>query len=129
MSNTYKQGQIDAIQMWGSTCGRQANCEECIINAVKGDELSCQEFASQFPSKYLSLLTEMSQNEYTYYDEYVIRFPQCNLGVEELSKCACRKALFEGYVTCDKDESACVDCWKQAYTGDITEVDTNIEDI
>lgn len=127
MANTYKQGQIDGIQLWGSTCSRQANCEDCLIHSVKGEELSCQEFATQFPSKFLSLISEMSSNDYTYFDEYVTRFPQCNLSVEDLSKCACRKAIFEGYTECD--ETNCEECWKETYVGDVTEINDDIENI
>lgn len=43
--------------------------------------------------------------------------------MEEISLCACRKALFEGYVDCGKTEDydACIACWSEAYTSDVTE--------
>ena len=123
---SYNQGQIDAIQKWGSVCGKQPNCDECMINSVKGDGITCQEFAAQFPSKFLSLLTEMSNEEFTFADEYATRFPNCNLSVEELSQVACRKAVFEGYLECEGGD--CVECWKQAYVGDVTEPVNNVDD-
>lgn len=123
---SYNQGQIDALQKWGSACGKQPNCEACMINSVKGDGLTCQEFAAQFPAKFLSLLTEMSNSEYTFFDEYVTRFPNCNLDVDTLAEVACRKAVFEGYTGCDGGD--CVSCWKQSYVGDVTESVDNSED-
>ena len=123
---SYNQGQIDALQKWGSVCGKQSSCEECIINSVKGEALTCQEFAAQFPAKFLSLITEMANDEYTFADEFATRFPNCNLSVENLAEVACRKALFEGYIDCH--EGDCVECWKQSYVGDITEPVINTED-
>lgn len=123
---SYNQGQIDALQKWGNACGKQPNCDACMVNSVKGEGITCQEFAAQFPAKFLSLITEMSNSEYTFFDEYVTRFPNCNLDVETLANVACRKAIFEGYVGCDSGD--CVECWKQAYVGDVTESVDNSED-
>ena len=67
----------------------------------------------------------MSNKEFTYFDEYNIRFPQSNLSVEALSEVACRKAIFEGFTGCEGGD--CEACWKQAYVGDTTEVDSNTE--
>lgn len=119
MAETYNQGQVDAIEMWGRVCGSKSDCDDCAIKVLRGEELSCQEFASQFPKKFLSLLSEMYNDRYTYYDEYITRFPACNMSIEDLSKCACRKALFEGYTDCDKTN--CTECWNEEYTGDVTE--------
>lgn len=128
---SYQQGQIDAIQLWGTTCGKEANCIECPIGKIRGTGVTCQEFATQFPAKMLSLLKEMNEGEINYYEEYCIRFPECNLPVEVLAACTCRKAVFEGYLDCDKsdDITACEACWKERYISDITvSDDSDVED-
>lgn len=123
MSNqkSYKQGQIDALELWGKTCGKQGNCESCPIGSLRGANVSCQDFAKQFPAKMLSILTEMNEEEITYYQEYCMRFPECNLDAEDLAELACRKAVFEGYVGCEGGD--CLACWNERYMGDVTEID------
>ena len=119
---TYNDGAIDAIKMWGRVCGRQGNCAACPIGSVRGAGLSCQDFASQFPQKMLSILKEMDRDDVTYYQEYCMRFPETAMPLEVLSACICRKAIFEGYLDCEDIDNpdACIDCWKERYTGDIT---------
>lgn len=119
MSNSYNQGEVDAIKLWGEVCGSQANCEQCPIGSIRGTNVTCQDFARQFPAKMLSLLKEMNNEDLTYFKEYCMRFPECNMSVEDLSMCACRKVIFEGYTDCSGGD--CVNCWKEKYTGDITE--------
>lgn len=121
MGMSYEQGRIDAIELYGRVCSSQSSCEDCVVSQLKGDSISCQEFMSRFPSKMLSLLTEMDSKEYTYYNEYITRFPNCNLTLEALADIACRKAIFEGYISCEGGD--CKTCWKEQYTGDITEDD------
>jgi hypothetical protein len=125
-SKSHQQGMIDGIEMWGRVCGSQGNCETCPIGSIRGANVTCQDFARQFPAKMLSILKEMDQGEINYYEEYCIRFPECTLPVEALAACTCRKAVFEGYLDCEEvpdgeDFSACVECWKQKYNGDVTE--------
>lgn len=124
-SKSYNQGMIDGIKLWGETCGRQGTCENCPIGSIRGTNVTCQDFAKQFPAKMLSILKEMKEGTLTYYEEYCTRFPECNLTVEELAACTCRKAVFEGYLGCEKadDQSACEMCWKETYSSDVTVVD------
>lgn len=118
---SYQQGQIDGLKLWGEVCGRQGNCDMCPIGQIRGANVTCQDFARQFPAKMLSILTEMRDGMITFYEEYCTRFPECNLDVETLAECACRKAVFEGDLTCQESEhSNCVNCWKAKYTGDVT---------
>lgn len=118
-SDSYNQGGIDAIKTWAEACGRQQDCSVCPIGVIRGVDLSCQEFASKYPKKYLSLLREMNQEEYTYLDEYRIRFPHINLSLEEMIELGmCRKIIFEGYGACE--ESNCEECWQEQYAGDVT---------
>lgn len=119
MKEAYERGKVDALEMWGRVCGKQSNCEQCAIGAIKDAGISCQDFARKFPSKFLSLLTEMDDGMVSYYEEYCYRFPDCNLSVEDLAQIACRKALFEGDCSCGGPESACVECWKQQYVSDV----------
>lgn len=119
---TYQQGMIDAIQMWGTVCGGH-NCENCAIGSVRNTNVSCQEFARKHPEKMLSLLTELNEEESTYYSEYMLRFPHNELSVDELSQMTCRKVVFGGDLSCDleiadDDVETCKNCWLQRYTGD-----------
>ena len=120
MGKSYRQGMIDAIEMWGTICGNNANCENCLIGAACETGITCQEFARRHPSKMISILEEMKKGETTYYNEYSIRFPNSKLSVEELSDCCCRKAVFEGYTECEGGN--CVECWNDIYSGDVTEL-------
>lgn len=129
-SKSYKQGMIDGIELWGTVCGKQGNCDTCPIGSIRGTNVTCQDFARQFPAKMLSILSEMNEGELTYYEEYCTRFPECNLTVEELAACTCRKAVFEGYLMCEsaEDSSACESCWKEVYTSDVTMIKDDAED-
>lgn len=109
----------DGIALFGRVCAKQGNCSECAVNNVRGANITCQDFARQFPQKMLSILREMDGEETTYYSEFCMRFPQSNMPVEELANVACRKALFEGFVDCE-DDSDCVACWNTPYQGDYT---------
>lgn len=118
-NNSYQQGLIDGIQLWGAACSRQGQCDNCPIGSIRGTGVTCQEFAKEFPAKMVSILTEMSKGELSYYEEYCTRFPMCNMTVEILSKAVCRKAVFEGYINCEGGD--CVACWKEKYVSDVTE--------
>lgn len=122
-SKSHQQGMIDGIELWGKTCGRQGTCENCPIGSIRGTNVSCQDFASKFPAKMLSILKEMNEGELSFYEEYCIRFPNCNLDLETLAACTCRKAVFEGYLDCEKasDTAACEACWREKYVADVTE--------
>ena len=122
-SKSYNQGMIDGLELWGRVCGKQGLCDNCPIGSIRGTNVTCQDFAKQFPAKMLSILKEMDEGELSYYEEYCTRFPECNLTVEELAALSCRKAIFEGYLNCEKfeDSTACEACWKERYTSDITE--------
>lgn len=123
-NKSHQQGMIDGIELWGTVCGKQGNCEGCPIGSIRGTNVTCQDFARQFPAKMLSILKEMNEGQLTYYEEYCMRFPECNLDLETLAAGTCRKMIFEGYCGCDKadDPAACEACWKEQYIGDITEV-------
>lgn len=121
----YMQGMQDGLELYGRVCGKQSSCEECMVGQLKGNAVSCQEFMKQFPMKMLSFLTEMDSGDYSYFDEYVTRFPNCNLPIEDLSQIVCRKAIFEGYVECDSED--CLECWKEQYVTDVTMSDEDIE--
>ena len=116
---SYIQGMTDALSLWGDVCGRQANCESCPMSVIRGANLTCPQLASKYPQKMLSILMELYKKPYTYFDEYCIRFPECNLDVEQLQKVMCRKAVFEGYCGCEGGD--CTECWLETYEGDITE--------
>lgn len=121
-SSSYQKGMVDAIQLWGNACGHQANCVECPVGAMKNLNVTCQDFARQFPEKMLSILKEMDQGQLSYYEEYCTRFPESSLSLKEVSLVTCRKAIFEGYLDCEENnEDACVACWMEAYVGDTTE--------
>ena len=120
---TYQQGVIDGIALWGRTCGAQGNCEMCPIGSIRGTGVTCQDFARQFPSKMASILKEMDEDEISFYSEFCMRFPSCQLSVEQLALTACRKTVFEGKLDCEKigDEAACRACWLETYITDVTE--------
>jgi hypothetical protein len=121
---------IDGISLWGRTCGKESNCDMCPIGSIRGTNVTCQDFAKQFPAKMLSILKEMDEEGLTYYDEYCTRFPECTLPVDVLALCTCRKAVFEGYLNCnvgeeivndEEREEACIRCWQEKYVADVTE--------
>ena len=114
---SYRQGKIEALELWGTVCGKEGNCEGCPIGAIRGANVTCQDFARQFPAKMLSILEEMKEGKTTYYNEYCTRFPECNLSAEDLAACACRKAIFEGDTSCEGGD--CVECWFDTYVGDV----------
>lgn len=119
---TYQQGVIDGIALWGRTCGKESNCEGCPIGSIRGAGVTCQDFARQFPAKMASILKEMDEGQITYFEEYCLRFPSCQLDVEQLALVACRKACFEGNVSCKRmeEEGACEACWKEVYVADVS---------
>lgn len=118
MGKSYEQGKQDGLELYGRVCASQANCEECMIGQLRGESVTCQEFMKQFPSKMTSMLTEMDSAEFTYFNEYVTRFPNCNLSLEDLADVVCRKAIFEGFVRCKGGD--CKICWSEKYVGDVT---------
>lgn len=126
MDKSYEQGKQDALELYGKVCGKQSSCSDCMIGQLRGESLTCQEFMAQFPGKMISLLTEMDSEKYTYFDEYVTRFPNCNLPLEALADIVCRKAVFEGFVACEGGD--CKACWSEAYLSDITEENEDSED-
>lgn len=123
----YTSGAIDALKLYGTVCGNSGSCEGCPVVAAAPTGMNCTEFAKQFPEKFYSILQDMSKREYTYYNEFNVRFPACSRPVEELAQVCCRKAVFEGYVGCEgsPDPDHCVKCWLEQYAGDITE---NVEE-
>lgn len=133
---TYEQGMQDAIEMWGNLCGRKASCNECPIGIIKGDQIDCTEFAKQFPKKYVALLQEDKNNgAITYAEEYHVRFPASPLSTEELTEMGyCRRAIFEGYLKCDRPSTDCIACWNEQFIKDedpraVEEVDEDDEDL
>lgn len=120
---TYQQGVIDGIALWGRTCGSQGNCDVCPIGSIRGTGVTCQDFAKQFPAKMASILKEMDEGQLTYYAEYCMRFPSCQLNVDTLALTVCRKTAFEGKVDCEKmdDDDACKACWLEPYQSDVSE--------
>lgn len=115
---SYERGLQDGVALWGAVCGSQANCKVCPIGVVRGAGVTCQDFAMHFPQKFISILKDMNQQDYTYFDEYCSRFPESNLNVDDLMQVACRKAIFEGYLECKGGN--CKDCWLETYTDDVT---------
>lgn len=126
---TYNQGVIDGIALWGRACGGQGNCEVCPIGSIRGTGVTCQEFAKQFPAKMVSILKEMDEGQLTYYEEFCLRFPSCQLDVDTLAMTACRKNVFEGKVDCTRmdEEGACRECWMRPYVSDVSETDEESE--
>ena len=120
-SKSYEQGVQDGVKLWGEACGKQANCDSCPIGMLKGANITCQEFAQKFSPKMTSMLKEMRDGDYTYFDEYVTRFPETKDNVEDVSGYICRKYVFEGEVDCPYSDDAerCKACWLEQYEGDI----------
>lgn len=120
---TYMEGLQDGISLFGSVCSKEANCDECPVSLIKNTNMTCQQFAADYPQKMLSILMELNNKDVSFFDEYCIRFPSCNLSVDLLSKVACRKAVFEGYCGCGGEQEGlnCKNCWLEKYIGDVTE--------
>lgn len=123
MEKTYQDGVIDGVALFGRVCAKTGNCENCPVGAIRGAGTTCQDYARNFPKKMVSLLTEMDKEDYTYYNEFSVRFPESNLPVELLALSTCRKAVFEGYLDCPNagEDSACIACWQEQYVSDVTE--------
>lgn len=117
MEKTYQEGMNDAIKLWGTVCGRQGSCEDCLLSQIAGIGGTCQDVAKQFPAKTVSLLSEMAGKPLTYAQEYATRFPASGMNAEMLYESGvCRKTIFEGNVECSGGD--CVACWNQIYEGD-----------
>lgn len=121
MSNkkTYTEGMEDAVKIWGTVCeGR--DCHECAVGVVKGDDITCQEFAKKFPKKFVSLLLDQQKQGISYVNEFNIRFPNNPMSAEDLAEMGiCRRAIFEGYLDCPKPSSECVQCWNKLFVEDV----------
>ena len=76
------QGMVDFAKAWGSVCSSR-NCEECSVDIIKGADISCPEFARQFPKKFVSLILDEYEGGITYAHEYVLRFPNCKMTAED----------------------------------------------
>lgn len=122
MSKSYEQGLQDGLAMFGRVCSAQSSCEDCIVATLRGDGMTCQEFMLKFPGKMSSILQEMDHEVYTYFNEFVTRFPHCGRNIEDVANFVCRRAIFEGYAGCSGEE--CVACWSQQYVQDETEEDS-----
>lgn len=121
MQKSFNRGMVEGVKLWGDVCQVMENCERCPIALIAGANVTCAQFASKFPEKTVSLMKEMREKDHTYFNEYTVRFPNCNMNVEDLAECACRKAVFEGYTGCENEDPAeCVRCWKATYGGDVT---------
>lgn len=114
------EAMAEALKLWGTVCGSKGACETCPVSAFLDTGMTCMDFAKAYPKKFLSILKD-HEGEHTYYNEFCIRFPQCDLSDVECSSLFCRKAMFEGYLDCDKSDDACLECWKEQYAGDVTE--------
>lgn len=120
---TYEQGMIDAVKIYGEACGGKVNCSECGVGVVIGADVSCHEFAQKFPQKFITLLKESLNNGVSYAEVYAMRFPNSSLSAEDLANLGmCRKVIFDGDLTCNKDSTECLNCWKSIY---MNEEDTN----
>jgi len=117
VSKTYEQGLIDMSKAYGRACGSCDSCEQCNVGIVKGEGISCPEFAQKFPKKFVSLILDQTSDGISYYQEYLIRFPRVELSVDELvSLGMCRKAIFDGNAECNRPSSDCKGCWLEKYT-------------
>lgn len=105
----------DILKAYGEVCSVR-DCEHCLIGVERGD-LSCAEFLLKFPERATALINQMQNQDVTYYNEFRRRFPSCTISSEILAECACRKAIFEGYLDCENGD--CLACWNERYTGDI----------
>ena len=127
---TYEDGLADGVKLWGEACSRMGNCGDCPLGDLRGDKTTCAEFCKQFPKKSVSALKSALDADYTYYDEYLTRFPNCDTDVETLANNVCRQFVFGGFAnfTCDKDvvenPSLCVDCWLHKYEMDVEPTET-----
>ena len=113
----------EGLALWGRVCGNDNNCSVCPVQTMLDAGVTCQEFASKHPDKFLSILEEIDKGGTTYYQEFMHRFPNNSFPPEILAELICRKVAFEGYLDCTCDDTAkCIQCWKEAYAGDVTEV-------
>ena len=127
MSKSYEQGIQDGVSLWGKGCGKMDNCENCPVGVLKGANVTCQEFAKQFPAKMVSLLKEMNNGEITYAEEYRTRFPECGMNAEDFYQNGmCRRTVFEGYVGCEGGD--CIKCWNEPYVGDSIDDGDDVEE-
>ncbi len=112
------------IQAWGEHCSRQA-CADCELgNRAAAVNMTCTEFAMKNPDKATSLIgTKLYEKDYTYFDEFFVRFPLNMVPEDFLCQALCRKFVFGGYMDCphlssDNKESVCKECWLTPYTTD-----------
>lgn len=121
-STEFKKGVERGLQMWGIVCSGQGSCEGCPVQAAKGAEISCQEFAAKFPGMMGKVLEETVEGSpRTYYNEFCSRFPNNVMPLELTARAICRKAIFEGSLECEvtDDVDACIACWSKPCISDV----------
>ena len=116
-NKTYEDGLVDSLRLYGNVCSSYGSCASCPVSQLLRGE-SCTVYARQNPNGFLSALQQASNTEHSYYNEYITRFPDCTLSIDEISKSICRKAVFEGYISCQGGD--CKSCWLEKYGGDVT---------
>ena len=113
MAETYEQGVVDGLRLYGDACARQGDCASCPIGALADAGVSCRDLLRQSPEKVAGLLNEMVGHELTFYEEYCLRFPETGMSVEELGEFVCRRVVFEGVASCQGGD--CKACWSKPY--------------
>lgn len=114
------EAMAEALKLWGTVCGSKGSCDTCAVVAFLDAGMTCMDFAKAYPKKFLSILKE-HEGDHNYYNEFCIRFPKCDLTEAECATLFCRKAMFQGYLDCEKSDDDCLACWQEKYAGDVTE--------
>lgn len=117
MTKTYADGFKDGISAYSEVCAKFPECDGCPIAKEIPINSTCEEFIRNNKDRVASLVAQALEMEHSYFAEYKMRFPHCTLTVEQIADGACRKALFNGDLSCSGGD--CVACWKEGYYSDL----------
>lgn len=131
ITKTYMDGYKDALVDYAEQCSKHTACSDCPMYAMLGGSgdiggaVSCRDFLMKFPERAASIIKQMKGEGHTFFDEYLLRFPDYQGSVEDLAALDyCRDAIFYSKYDCSKtskmmtdEEKAkvCAHCWLEQY--------------
>lgn len=115
-SKTYEEGFADGVSSYIEFCTKHPDCMGCsMLNEFDGDT-TCEEFILKNKVRAASIILQ-SSGTHSYFAEYRLRFPHSNIRLEDMAESACRKAIFNGDMSCTGGD--CLSCWNEQYSSDI----------
>ena len=118
MDKTYDEGFVDGVSAYINVCSKHPDCAGCPLADEFAGDTTCETFIQRNPKRAASLLKQDLHKVHTYFAEYRLRFPHSDITLENMAESACRKAIFNGDMTCSGGD--CAACWNEEYFSDAT---------